>query len=168
MLPLLGQLRAQLGLALLFITHDLGVVASVAERVLVLERGELVETGDTLTVLALPGTQLHATPPRAAPSLPDALTVSTNPSNTRLNMESNSTQSRVAIEDIRRVELITATLRVISARGFERTTVRDIARPRAHRWGASTITSKARTSSSRRRRGNGRSVSRAGPRGGRG
>lgn len=42
-------------------------------------------------------------------------------------MESNSTQSRVAIEDIRRVELITATLQVISARGFERTTVRDIA-----------------------------------------
>jgi len=43
-------------------------------------------------------------------------------------MESNATQSRVPIEDIRRVELITATLRVISAQGFERTTVRDIAR----------------------------------------
>jgi TetR/AcrR family transcriptional regulator, transcriptional repressor of bet genes len=54
-------------------------------------------------------------------------TVSTNLSSARLNMESNSTQSRVAIEDIRRVELITATLHVISARGFERTTVRDIA-----------------------------------------
>jgi TetR/AcrR family transcriptional regulator, transcriptional repressor of bet genes len=43
-------------------------------------------------------------------------------------MESSSIQSRVPIEDIRRVELITATLRVISAQGFERTTVRDIAR----------------------------------------
>src|SRR6202042_1290710 len=43
-------------------------------------------------------------------------------------MESSSTQSRVPIEDIRRTELISATLRVISAQGFERTTVRDIAR----------------------------------------
>jgi AcrR family transcriptional regulator len=43
-------------------------------------------------------------------------------------MEVSSTQSRVTIEDVRRVELISATLKVISARGFERTTVRDIAR----------------------------------------
>jgi AcrR family transcriptional regulator len=43
-------------------------------------------------------------------------------------MENSATGSRVAIEDVRRVELIAATLRVISARGFERTTVRDIAR----------------------------------------
>jgi AcrR family transcriptional regulator len=43
-------------------------------------------------------------------------------------METSSIQSRVPIEDIRRVELITATMRVISEQGFERTTVRDIAR----------------------------------------
>ncbi len=35
---------------------------------------------------------------------------------------------RTPIEDLRRVELIAATLRVISANGFDRTTVRDIAR----------------------------------------
>jgi oligopeptide/dipeptide ABC transporter ATP-binding protein len=72
-LQLLGQLRAELGLALLFITHDLGVVASVAERVLVLERGELVETGDTLTVLRAPRHSYTQRLLAAAPSLHDAL-----------------------------------------------------------------------------------------------
>jgi peptide/nickel transport system ATP-binding protein len=72
-LQLLGQLRAELGLALLFITHDLGVVASVAERVLVLERGELVETGDTLTVLHAPRHSYTQRLLAAAPSLHDAL-----------------------------------------------------------------------------------------------
>jgi AcrR family transcriptional regulator len=40
----------------------------------------------------------------------------------------NRTQPRVPIEDIRRVELIAATLRIMSEQGFERATVRDIAR----------------------------------------
>ena len=38
-LDLLASLRAELDLALLFISHDLGVVASVSDRILVLERG---------------------------------------------------------------------------------------------------------------------------------
>ena len=78
-LRLLGQLRSELGLALLFITHDLGVVAAVAERVLVLERGELVETGDTLAVLSHPR---HAYTQRllvAAPSLHEALRGTSSP-----------------------------------------------------------------------------------------
>ncbi len=72
-LRLLGQLRAELGLALLFITHDLGVVASVAERVLVLDRGVLVETGDTLTVLRTPRHGYTQRLLAAAPSLHQAL-----------------------------------------------------------------------------------------------
>lgn len=39
-----------------------------------------------------------------------------------------SARARTPIEDVRRTELISATLRVISAQGFEGTTVRDIAR----------------------------------------
>ncbi len=42
-LELLAELRSELGLALLFISHDLGVVASVADRVLVLDRGQVCE-----------------------------------------------------------------------------------------------------------------------------
>ena len=83
MLQLLGQLRAELGLALLFITHDLGVVASVAERVLVLERGELVETGDTLAVLRSPAPRYTQRLLAAAPSLHDALAARCQPTRAR-------------------------------------------------------------------------------------
>jgi ABC-type dipeptide/oligopeptide/nickel transport system ATPase component len=42
------------GTSLLFITHDLGVVRQVTERVLVLLRGEVVEQGHTDSVLDHP------------------------------------------------------------------------------------------------------------------
>jgi peptide/nickel transport system ATP-binding protein len=48
------DLLARLDIALLFITHDLGVVASIADRVLVLERGVVREEGDADTVLRAP------------------------------------------------------------------------------------------------------------------
>ena len=44
-LALLRQLREQLGLAILLITHDLGLAASFCHRVLVLEQGRIVEEG---------------------------------------------------------------------------------------------------------------------------
>ena len=48
-LELLADLRGELGLALLFISHDLGVVANVASRVLVLESGVVREQGRSAT-----------------------------------------------------------------------------------------------------------------------
>jgi oligopeptide/dipeptide ABC transporter ATP-binding protein len=53
-LDLLAQLRRELGLTLLFITHDLGVVAQVADRVAVLYAGRIVEEGSTAEVLRAP------------------------------------------------------------------------------------------------------------------
>jgi peptide/nickel transport system ATP-binding protein len=53
-LDLLNDLRSRLGLAMLFITHDLGVVASTADRVIVLKEGEICETGSTEQVLEHP------------------------------------------------------------------------------------------------------------------
>jgi peptide/nickel transport system ATP-binding protein len=53
-LELLADLRRELGLALLLITHDLGVVASVADRVLVLESGIVCEEGPVRSLLASP------------------------------------------------------------------------------------------------------------------
>jgi peptide/nickel transport system ATP-binding protein len=53
-LELLRELQADLGLSLLFISHDLGVVASVAERVLVLEDGQIREQGTMARVLQQP------------------------------------------------------------------------------------------------------------------
>jgi oligopeptide/dipeptide ABC transporter ATP-binding protein len=53
-LELLQKLRRELGLGLLFITHDLGVVAQVADRVVVLYAGRVVEEGPTGEVLRTP------------------------------------------------------------------------------------------------------------------
>ena len=53
-LVLLDRLRRELQLALLFITHDLGVVADVADRVAVMYAGRIVEEGPVRKVLLSP------------------------------------------------------------------------------------------------------------------
>jgi peptide/nickel transport system ATP-binding protein len=53
-LDLISELRTALGLAVLFISHDLGVVATVANHVLVLERGKVCEEGQVAKVLTNP------------------------------------------------------------------------------------------------------------------
>jgi len=75
-LELLSELRAELGLALVFITHDLGVVASIADRMLVLESGAIREQGGVAAVLSDPQDdytrRLVAAAPRlvTSPTLP--------------------------------------------------------------------------------------------------
>jgi peptide/nickel transport system ATP-binding protein len=54
-LRLLAGLRADLGLGLLLITHDLGVVARTADRVSVMYAGEVVETGPVASLFTRPG-----------------------------------------------------------------------------------------------------------------
>jgi oligopeptide transport system ATP-binding protein len=53
-LDLLGELRRQMGLALLLISHDLDVVAGVCERVQVMYAGQVVEAGPAAQLLAAP------------------------------------------------------------------------------------------------------------------
>ena len=72
-LRLMHGLQQQRGLACLFITHDLGVVRAIADRVLVMRHGVIVERGSTDAVLGAPQhaytKALLAATPVASPEL---------------------------------------------------------------------------------------------------
>jgi len=51
---LLGQLQRELGLSMVFVTHNLPLVRSIAQNVAVLSDGDIVEYGPTADVLADP------------------------------------------------------------------------------------------------------------------
>lgn len=53
-LHLLRELQREENMGVLFITHDMGVVAEVADRTVVMFRGDMVETGDTADIFARP------------------------------------------------------------------------------------------------------------------
>jgi len=53
-LALLAELKAETGMALIFITHNLGVVASIADRVAVMYAGDIVETASVEALFAHP------------------------------------------------------------------------------------------------------------------
>lgn len=53
-LQLFSDIQEQTGVSLLFVTHDLDVVRHISERVAVMRRGEIVETGITERVIAEP------------------------------------------------------------------------------------------------------------------
>ena len=72
-LELLRDLRQERGLSLLFITHDLGIVATVADEVLVLDQGVICESGKTKTLLASPRNEYTKQLLHSAPSLIDSI-----------------------------------------------------------------------------------------------
>ncbi|MBV7481449.1 ABC transporter ATP-binding protein [Bordetella sp. BOR01] len=53
-LALIKRIQASMGMAVMFITHDFGVVADIADRVVVMEKGVLVEQGSAGQVLNRP------------------------------------------------------------------------------------------------------------------
>ncbi|CAM5202820.1 Glutathione import ATP-binding protein GsiA [Castellaniella defragrans] len=72
-LKLIRQLQQRRGTAVLFITHDFGVVAEIADRVIVMERGQVVEQGTADSVLNQPRhpytrALISAVPALAAPT----------------------------------------------------------------------------------------------------
>ncbi|WP_102960061.1 ABC transporter ATP-binding protein [Mangrovicella endophytica] len=87
-LELLRDLQQRLGMAILLITHDLGIVRRFAGRVAVMRRGEIVETGSAEAVFTRPShaytrmlidSEPHGTktpPPSTAPAVLEARNVS--------------------------------------------------------------------------------------------
>jgi microcin C transport system ATP-binding protein len=82
-LALLAEIRARLGMSLLFITHDLGIVRRIADVVCVMNKGKIVEHGPVEAVFTSPQhaytrALLAAEPkPDPAPPRPDAPVVMT-------------------------------------------------------------------------------------------
>jgi microcin C transport system ATP-binding protein len=81
-LKLLKELQAEFGMAMLLITHDLGIVRHMADKVVVMQKGKAVEAGDAKAVFANPQhpyTKLLLTaepkgaPPPSDPSAPVVL-----------------------------------------------------------------------------------------------
>jgi peptide/nickel transport system ATP-binding protein len=75
-LELLRELRGEFGLSVIFISHDLGVVATVAEELLVLNEGLICERGATSEVLRSPQHPYTQRLLAAAPSLSAPITAS--------------------------------------------------------------------------------------------
>jgi len=71
-LDLLADLKRRLGMAMLFITHDLNLVRRIADRVCIMTDGEIVEQGSTAEVFAAPrhaySRMLLAAEPEGTPS----------------------------------------------------------------------------------------------------
>ncbi|MCL7466057.1 ABC transporter ATP-binding protein [Phaeovulum sp. NW3] len=53
-LDLIKELQADTGMGVIFITHDMGVVAEVADRTLVMYNGDVIESGTTAQIFATP------------------------------------------------------------------------------------------------------------------
>ena len=70
-LHLLAELQREFAMGLVLITHDLGIVARIATRVVVMYAGQVVETGPAAAIFARPRASLHARAaglhPRARP-----------------------------------------------------------------------------------------------------
>lgn len=67
-IELLGELRASIGTSILFVTHDLGVLRSITDRVLIMTQGTICDQGPTSEILSAPQ---HEYTKRLLASLPD-------------------------------------------------------------------------------------------------
>ena len=72
-LALLAELKRERGMALVLITHDLGIVAGVADRLAVMQAGRIVELGAVSRILKRPEHAYTQSLLRAVPRLDDAL-----------------------------------------------------------------------------------------------
>ena len=65
-LRLLKDIQRETGLAMIFVTHDLGIVAKLCDRVAVMYAGRIVETGTTREIFDRPRHPVHHRPARTA------------------------------------------------------------------------------------------------------
>lgn len=105
-LHLMEDLKNEMDSSILFVTHDLGVVAEIADRVIVMYRGEIVEEGTVANIFKNPKhpytkSLLACRPPlefkmRSLPIVSDFMDVQINPSNQKVEMISKD----ISVEDV--------------------------------------------------------------------
>ena len=115
-LDLLDELKSRFRMALLLITHDLGVVRRMADRVAVMSDGQIVETGPAATVLASPDhvctrRLLDAEPRGDAKPPPAGQPVILEARNLRVHYPVKAGFFRKTVSVIRAVDGISLTLR---------------------------------------------------------
>jgi microcin C transport system ATP-binding protein len=115
-LELLRDLKAAHGMSMLFITHDLGIVRKFADRVCVMTKGKIVETGTVEQVFASPQHEytrhLLASEPRGDPPLVDlAKPVVMEGSDIRVWFPIKSGLMRKVVDHVKAVDGIDLSLR---------------------------------------------------------
>ncbi len=70
-LGLIKELQRETGMALILVTHDLGVVANMAEKVVVMHKGRVMEAGSAAPILTAPAHPYTQQLFNAAPAIPD-------------------------------------------------------------------------------------------------
>ncbi|MFW8633687.1 dipeptide ABC transporter ATP-binding protein [Cribrihabitans pelagius] len=78
-LGLMKELQRETGMAMILVTHDLGVVANMAEQVVVMHRGRVMEAGSTEALLSAPAHPYTKALFDAAPEIPDEAVVGVPP-----------------------------------------------------------------------------------------
>ena len=74
-LNLLKDLQKDLGLSYLFISHDLEVVRYMSDKLLVMNKGQVVEQGNAAEIYAKPQNTYTQTLLAAVPKMPEALAI---------------------------------------------------------------------------------------------
>ena len=119
----LQTLVRELGTAMLFITHDLGLAAERAEHIVVMHRGRVVESGPSLEVLQDPRHPYTQRLVKAAPSLASRRIESAHARGIQVTDDEllGASLGTSATEEILRVEHLTKVFEVRGAKGKDKT-----------------------------------------------
>ena len=141
-LGLMKDLQAETGMAMILVTHDLGVVANMAEQVVVMHKGRMMESGPAKLVIQSPAHPYTQQLFNAAPSIPEDVDHSADEEPTDLILELKSVSKTyqvrsksmmkppVTIEACRGIDLALArgtTLAIVGESGSGKTTAARIA-----------------------------------------
>jgi len=141
-LDLIHRLQAEIGMAVLLITHDLGVVANMAQSVVVLRKGKVVESGPARTVIGAPAHGYTRALVAAAPIIPEMVPAPTavdpaitpimrgsNLSKTFITRGSGLSQRPVEIKALADVEIVIGrgeTVALVGESGSGKSTVANL------------------------------------------